>query len=59
VPEGEDNAGEWYYSPVTFAWTITNGLVPPAAEESLMLYSLKDKVKHLPNAKANPTLTLP
>ena len=48
MPEGEENAGEEYHSPVAFSWAITNGLPPPSEEATLVLYSLKDKVKPLP-----------
>ena len=45
VPEGEPNAGAEYHSPVAFSWAITNGRIPPAPEETLLLHALKSKVE--------------
>ena len=58
VPAGEQNAGEQYRVPVRFSWSISTGAPPPAAEQVLVLFGLKDKVKGkgAPKAKGEPSL---
>ena len=58
VPAGAKNPGDEYKVPVCFSWSISSGAPPPAAEQVLVLFGLKDKVKGkgAPKAKGEPSL---